>query len=535
LPADTPRLARDAPWGYQVGSREEFDVLDLAGPSIRTIGASVRHITEHAYFFVEDGTNVGQGTIERMGADFETIVYPTVRARFGSEWNPGVDSDPRISIVHARIDAGGYFSGGDEFPAAVSRRSNEREVVYLDSGAIGGGTAYNGLLAHELQHMVHWNADSSEDSWANEGLSQVAAEDVGAGHDWLSLILSTPDTPLTFWPPYESAAVHYAAAELFMSYLLDQYGGHQNAAALVGQKADSIRGVQAYLDGYGVKFEDVFANWVIANYLDLDSGPYAHPSIDATTGTVQEIGSGPGEGEVGQFATDYLRGSSGTFTFDGAEEVSIGVPSLDGAFWWANRGDSIDSRLTREVDLTGQTSPTLRFSAWYDIEYGWDYAYVSASTDGGATWSALRGTSTTDFDPVGASYGQAYTGSSNGWVQEEVDLSAYAGRNVLLRFEMVTDDATSLTGLAIDNIEVAGARDTADSVDGWTSEGFKLIERPLAQRFIVQVIRGEQVERVPLDAANRGQVTLGGDAIIAISGATEGTAEKARYSWTLAP
>jgi immune inhibitor A len=536
LRPDAPRQARDAPFGYQVGDSEEFYVLDLAGPSVRTISASVRHITEHAYFFVEDGTGAGQAGLERMGSDFENIVYPTVRERFGSEWTPGVDSDPRITILHARIDAGGYFSGGDEFPAAVSRRSNEREMVYLDSSVIGGGLHYIGLLGHEFQHMVHWNADPSEDSWVNEGLSQVAAQEVGAGHDWLNLFLSAPDTQLTFWPQYESSAVHYAAAELFMSYLLDQYGGRGNAAALVAERTDSVRGVQAYLDGFGKKFEDVFADWVVANYLDLDSGPYSHASTDSKTGAVQRVGAGSAGGEVGQFAADYLRiEDASMFNFDGADEVSIGIPQLDGAFWWANRGDSLNTRLTREIDLSGQTSATLRFSAWYDIEHGWDYAYVSVSTDGGARWTALNATTTTDFDPVGAAYGPGYTGSSGGWVQEEVDLSAYAGGKVLLRFEHVTDDATSLTGLAIDNIEVpaVGFLVGAESVGGWAAEGFKRIEGPLEQRFVVQVIRGEQVTRMELDEANRGQVAVNSGDVIVVSGVTDGTAEKAPYSWTL--
>ena len=136
-----------------------------------------------------------------------------------------------------------------------------------------------------------------------------------------------------------------------------------------------------------------------------------------------------------------------------------------------------------------------------------------------------------------AAYGAGYSGNSGGWVQEEVDLSAYAGKKVLLRFEYVTDDATSLTGLAVDNIEIPelGFRDGAESEAGWTSEGFKRIERPLSQQFIVQVIRGETVERVALDAANRGSVRLDGSETIAVSGATEGTAEVAPYTWSLAP
>ena len=540
VPPDAPRLARDAPFGYQVGDRDDFQVLDLTGPSVRTVGATVRQITDHAYFFVEEGIPVSDGTLGRIGSDFETIVYPTVHSRFGSEWTPGVDSDPRISIFHGHLNgAGGYFSGGDEFPAAVSARSNGREAVFLDSEVLGApGAHYNALLAHELQHLVHWHADPSEDSWVNEGLSQISAEEVGGGHDWLSTFLATPDTQLTFWPPYESAAIHYAAAELFISYLLDHYGGRQNAAALLAQQADGIRGVQAYLDGFGKQFTDVFADWVIANYLDLDSGPYSHPSIDARTGAETGIGTGPGEGDVSQWAADYLRaGDGGTFSFDGADEVPIGIPALDGPFWWANRGDSIDTRLTREFDLTKLTSATLRYAAWYDIEYGWDYAYVSASIDGGKTWQPLPATHTTDFNPVEAAYGVGYTGSSNGWVQEEVNLAAYAGKKVLLRFEYVSDDSTSLTGFAVDNIEVPelGFRDGADMAGDWTAEGFKRIDRPLAQKFVVQVIRGEQVTRLELDAANRGQVALDGPATIAISGATDGTAEKAHYAWSLSP
>jgi hypothetical protein len=521
-----------------VGDRERFNVLELSGPSIRMVNATVVHVTEHAYFFVEDGTSVGQGTIEQIGSDFETIVYPTVRARFGSEWTPGVDSDPRITIVHAELgNLAGYFSGGDEAPVAVAPRSNEREAIFLDTGELGAGVGYNTLLAHEFQHMVHWNADDSEDSWANEGLSQVAAQEVGGGSDWLDRFLGTPDTQLTFWPEYESSAIHYAAAELFMSYLLDQYGGRSRAAELLANDGDSLRGVQAYLDGFGKTFADVFADWVVANYLDLDSGPYSHASTETTTGAVTGIERGSGDGEVGQFAADYLEAPAGNFAFDGGDEVSMGIPALDGPFWWGNRGDSVDTLLTREFDLSGLTSATLRFSAWYDIEYGWDYAYVAASRDGGATWQALPATTTTEFDPVGAAYGQGYTGSSSGWVQEEVDLSAYAGQKILVRFEYVTDDATSLTGLAIDNVEIPqlGFQDGIESAGGWTAEGFKRIEGPLAQQFIVQVISGEQVTRVDLGGGNRGQVALAGPSIVVISGATDGTTEKAPYSWTLSP
>jgi hypothetical protein len=40
---------------------------------------------------------------------------------------------------------------------------------------------------------------------------------------------------------------------------------------------------------------------------------------------------------------------------------------------------------------------------------------------------------------------------------------------------------------------------------------------------------------VALDAANRGTVRLNGGETIAVSGATEGTAEVAPYVWSLTP
>jgi hypothetical protein len=55
----------------------------------------------------------------------------------------------------------------------------------------------------------------------------------------------------------------------------------------------------------------------------------------------------------------------------------------------------------------------------------------------------------------------------------------------------------------------------------------------LGQRFIVQKIEDGQVTRVGLDAENRAVIALSGPAAIVISGATEGTSEKAAYGWAL--
>jgi hypothetical protein len=461
-----------------------------------------------------------------------------VTAAFGTI--PGLGPEQRIILLHARLTgAGGYFNQGDEFPESIVPLSNDGEILYIDAGALESpGTPYNALAAHELQHLIHYHADPDEEAWVNEGLSQIAAEIVGGGSDWLRTFLLQPDTQLNDWPDTGDSTVHYAASELFFRYLLDRFGGAASARALLAEPGDGVAGVNAYLQRFGTTFEDVFADWVAANYLDAPSGKYAHRDLDARVKTKVAIRQpGSGEGDVSQFGADYLEvdAPGGVFAFDGADSVSIGVPPYDGAFWWAGRGDGIDARLTRELDLTGLTSATLRFSFWTQTERGWDYAYAAISTDGGQRWQALSGRHTTDYDPVGNAYGPGYTGDSGGWQDEEIDLTPFAGQRVLLRFEYITDDATNLAGFAIDDIEVpeAGFLDTADGDAGWKTEGFQQVRGPLPQRFIVQKVEGEQVTRVELDAGNRAEIPLSGPTTIIISGSTEGTSEPAAYRWEL--
>jgi hypothetical protein len=195
--------------------------------------------------------------------------------------------------------------------------------------------------------------------------------------------------------------------------------------------------------------------------------------------------------------------------------------------------------LTREFDLSDVDTATLRFRTWYEIEDGWDYGYVAVSTDDGETWTALAGNETTTYDPVQGAYGPGYTGESGGWVPEEVDLSAYAGEEILLRFEYVTDDATNQTGLAIDDIEIKeiGYSDDASDDGDWEVEGFVRVTGPIEQRFIVQKIEGPRdapvVTEIELDSENRGEIPLGESTVIVVSGATPNTAEKAHYEWSL--
>ena len=68
------------------------------------------------------------------------------------------------------------------------------------------------------------------------------------------------------------------------------------------------------------------------------------------------------------------------------------------------------------------------------------------------------------------------------------------------------------------------------------AEGFRRIDGPLPQRFLVQLIeRGEQsvVRRLELGPDNRLEIALDGPVTIVVAAVTEGTTEAATYRWSL--
>jgi len=554
-------VARQEPPAYQEGQQEEFTVMDSLEPSLGTVNATLRLITPRAYFYFQDGRDVSQEDLQEAGRDFEETVYPLVARYFGQEWSPGVDSDGHITLLHADLPGlGAYFSDADEHPRAASPASNEREMIYLNSGgAKPGSDDYNGLVAHELQHLVHWKADPTEEVWVNEGLSELARELASGGPGSRPIAVAQPDTQLNAWEPLGAGnAPHYAASYLFVRYLLEQYGGWEAARRLLEEPADGIEGIDAYLAPFGVTFEDVFADWLVANYLDdPNGGPYSYADAEVEVSPAITLADyGESEDSVHQFAADYveveLSEGDAVFSFDGGEAVKAipNEPHSGRGQWWSGRGDAIDSTLTGEFDLTGLESATLTFWTWYDIEEQWDYAYVMASSDGGSTWQILRGRHTSDENPLGLAYGPAYTGKSGGdspaWVEESIDLSPFAGQKILLRFEYITDEGISLDGWAIDDIAIPELAffDDGEENRAWQAQGFQRLTAPLPQRFIVQVIEmGEttNVRTLPLDEANRGEVRLSGfgttldKAVIVVAAASDGTTQAAPYRYSLRP
>jgi immune inhibitor A len=191
------------------------------------------------------------------------------------------------------------------------------------------------------------------------------------------------------------------------------------------------------------------------------------------------------ETTVHQFAADYYRlpanQKSLTLTFDGRPQIPLMPvkPHSGERMWLANRANYSQAQLTRAFDLRDITSATLHYAVYHDIERGYDFAYVAVSTDGGQRWQGLTAPNMQGLDPFhdpsDAAYtDRFYTSTSNGWVQETIDLTPFAGQEILLRFEYVTDPILTHAGLALDDIRIPeiGFADDAENDQNWQANGF---------------------------------------------------------------
>ena len=544
---------------YNVGDVHTFWMGDEKSQRYWRVRAELRVKTPSVYLYVTERRAFDDETLERAAALIEDHILPTIHRYFGVERRPGIDGDPRVTIL-ATDDVppgiAGFFSTTDVYPRSVNPYSNEREMVYVRTGYLADLDEFGKLLSHELQHMVHWNLDLSEATWVNEGLSLVAEDVCGyPGVPGIWQFRRDADVALTNWAEEPSDRIrNYAASKLFMGYLTHHYGGLDLVAALVADKADGTDGVNRAIkaQGYDVDFVDVFADWVVANLVNdssIGERQYAYPMH---TGWEPELSASLVAGDevmgwVNQFGADYIEidgwaGAGVGFSGSGSVGVTAAGPSSGVTSWWSNRRNMLSSSITRQVDLTGVDRATLRFRTWFDVEKDFDYGYVVVSTNNGRTWSTLRGAHTTSRDPHKANYGHGYTGKSGAWLNEETALDEYAGQRILLRFWYITDPGLTQPGWLIDDISIPeiGFRDGGERSNGrWDVDGFIRSNGELVQRYVVRLVEfGEQitVTDVALDGQNRGEIRLGDKtqrAVLIVCGATLWTSELAPYRVTL--
>jgi len=552
---------------YTTGQKTTFWVSNTDNAQSFKVNATLQYETDHAYFWVQDNVQYDQAEAKQLIDTFENKIYPTDREFFGSEWTPGVDGDPHIYVLYAHGIGGlvaGYFSSVDEYTPDAHQYSNAHEmfVFNADNSPLSDTYTY-GVLAHEFQHMIHWNQDRNETSWINEGFSELAVllngyYSGGAASEYTS----NPDMQLNDWDPDNSLnGPHYGASLMFLSYFLDRFGKDATQQLVHDQLNgmdsvdDVLKSVKATdpVTKQPVLADDLFMDWAVTNYLQdgsVGDGRYvykAYANAPQTQDTDTINCATTLAGTVHQYGVDYIHVSNNSgltkLHFEGDTQTSLLPTEANAASgkyaFWSNKGDESDMTLTHDFDFSKVSSPiSLQYKTWYDLEKDYDYTFVEASTDGGKTWTILKTPSGTDSNPSGNSYGWGYNGKSGGWINETVDLSQYAKKKVQLRFEYITDAAVNGEGFFLDDVSVAAVKYTTDfekDDGGWVAAGFARVENVLPQTFrlawIVKQGGKTTVQMIPVNADQTADISLEGvnDGVLVVSGLTRFTRVQANY------
>jgi len=249
------------------------------------ITATLVKTTPKLYFYIEknwwDAQTQAKQTeilsnLDTLSQEFENRVYPILTSVFGSEWNPGVDGDEKITILFQslRVGSGGYFREADEYLKLQTTDSNEREMLYLPISQIDN-SQLKVFLAHEFTHLITFNQknklfDVQDEVWLNEARADYSANILGYDNNYqgsnlqrrVQAFLEKPSDSLTEW---QEAKYDYGVASLFTYYLTDHY----SINVLIDSLKSNLVGIESInyaLQKNNAKenFSQIFTNWTIA-------------------------------------------------------------------------------------------------------------------------------------------------------------------------------------------------------------------------------------------------------------------------------
>lgn len=551
----------------RIGTQQAITINNIDSNTNSSPLFTLEHISEYAYFWFDTSPGLHPRTkadLIAAGEGFDEI-YQNSHQIFGPENSPGIDGQTRIHIVNASplnlcdleptqadfCGLAGYFSSHDLVPQSIDPASNGREMFVMN-GRYFGHFDYLDTLAHEFRHMIEQHYDVNDWDWAVEGSAMLAEELLGYPGDGVAranAFLTNPDQQLNSWT--EGNSVPYYG----QGYLLNRYIYNRLGPELYRQFAmhpePGFTALDDLAQTYNLDFAgglDLWLDWLVA--LAIHNHPSAAEKYQLTDGlntaVVQDLPNEPTT--VHQFAADYyiLPGlSKQSQSFTGSNHVPLlpVQPTSGHYLWLANRANYSTARLTAVFDLTAVDSATLQYDLFYDIEHGYDFAYVTVSTDEGQSWHSLAGQQmqqkNSPDDPANAALADRfYTGQSGQWLPESVDLTPFAGQQIWLRFEYVTDPILTYAGIAIDNIAIPeiGFFDDAETDGNWQAEGFVRSTGYIPQSWHLILIRLEGneiiVERLPLTAVNTAVIPANGsreDQILIVAASAPMTLLPAHY------
>lgn len=467
--------------------------------------------------------------------EFDNNMYPTETAFFGTPdlhdgsyslleaWGyfaPGTfynEAGRQVVLVSNVIDDAFYDPTYPNYIAGFYSPSFEayfdRNIMSIDThdwaNRVGPDGSrpylYEGVFAHEYQHLLHDDYDPGEVELINEGLSMFAEFLTGyvVGDDAYSTFQELPENSLPVWEDQGGREIvaDYGNVFLFQMYLYEKFGQEFIQYEFMNQD-NGIASINSTLAAFNkqTSFADLYHDFAVAVLIDSKQANYRYGfefgdvAIDIGTPTDPNPDAYDTPGAP-PWGTDYIwiEGDPkdlGKFTFDGVDFTILDKTwTSDGDVLFSGTGDLLDNWAIFETTGGG----VLSIDTLWDLEDYWDYAFVQVSTDGGYTWISLadnEGYSTFDYDPGAISTAVDNLPGLTSWVPDWVtlsyDLSPYAGQDILVAFRLVTDWATHYGGWWIDAVYMDGV----EIYDGSDAEVFMDITEvvPISNNFTVTFV-----------------------------------------------
>lgn len=268
---------------FSQGEVQSFNVESSYDINSRNkVDAVLQRITNKIYFYVEkewwDKLSQSERTsldskIYNLSTEFEYQIYPRLTETFVSMPEHPVDSSGKLTVLFHQMPskAGGYFSSGDQYSKYQYIRSNERNMVYINTRFMNSDSL-NSLLAHEFMHVLTFNAKEKqhnvrEEVWLNETRAEYMPtffnhSPENSVFSRKSVFIGSPENSLVEWL---NRPEDYGSINAFVHYLVDHYGINVLADSLRSDKT-GIESINQALkkNGYKEDFSQVFTDWTIA-------------------------------------------------------------------------------------------------------------------------------------------------------------------------------------------------------------------------------------------------------------------------------
>jgi hypothetical protein len=293
----------------EVGDRRRFNVLN-AEKKFDQIYARLRYVSDRSLVYMDEDAPPGgfsDSDLSVLALEFQAPIHPTVTGAFGSESD--LDGNDRVIILFTpavnRLSGGlsdgyvgGFFYGldlmeglngsneGEIFYAMVPDPNGHEGTVISRSAAL---SAIPAVLAHEFEHMVHFNrrmllgnAENIEALWLSEALAQMAEDLVATEYqrtqhrrkaeefrigNWIRAGRFLEETSqvsvLASLPP--GTLAERGAGWLLIKQLAERQGKEGLLADLA---ASTLTGTENLTTHVGLGWQELMADWTGALFLD---------------------------------------------------------------------------------------------------------------------------------------------------------------------------------------------------------------------------------------------------------------------------